>query len=208
MHPTQRRFLPSGCSTYRKVRLRAPRVENPTGHGTSAPLRRTPVKSAGWCDGIPRTGERERIIPLGCRMVDASGTLTTAPRSGVPPSGLLRGAGYRISRSTIVGDLVRRRVLEMLYRTPTGSAPGRWHVEARKESRTRIGQAHTPPSPHAPGGRGSSDQRQVTIDGRMGAGYSRRFSRMYVNLPLLTRPKPSSNSLISRDTVSRLVPME
>jgi hypothetical protein len=47
MHRTQRCFLASGCSTYRKYALRAPQVENPTGHGTSPPSRRNPVKYEG-----------------------------------------------------------------------------------------------------------------------------------------------------------------
>jgi hypothetical protein len=48
MHRTQRCFLASGCSTYCQVRLRAPRVENPTGHGTSPPSPRKLVRNAGW----------------------------------------------------------------------------------------------------------------------------------------------------------------
>ncbi len=37
MHRTRRCFLASGCSTYCRVRVRAPRVANPTGHGASPP---------------------------------------------------------------------------------------------------------------------------------------------------------------------------
>ncbi len=37
MHRTQLRFLPSGCSTDGRVRLRVAQVENTTGHGTSPP---------------------------------------------------------------------------------------------------------------------------------------------------------------------------
>ena len=48
MRHTQRRFLASVCSTYRRVRLRAPRVENTTVHGASPPSRRNPVRYAGW----------------------------------------------------------------------------------------------------------------------------------------------------------------
>jgi len=33
--------------TYRKYALRAPQIENPTGHGTSPPSRRNPVRYAG-----------------------------------------------------------------------------------------------------------------------------------------------------------------
>jgi short-subunit dehydrogenase len=51
MHRTQRCFLASGCSTYRKYALRAPRVENSTGHGTSPPSRRNPVRYAGYDHG-------------------------------------------------------------------------------------------------------------------------------------------------------------
>jgi len=43
MHRSQRRFLASECSTYCRVRLRTPRVENATGHSTSPTSRRTPV---------------------------------------------------------------------------------------------------------------------------------------------------------------------
>jgi hypothetical protein len=35
MYRTQRYLLASGCSTYRQVRLHAPRVANPTIHSTS-----------------------------------------------------------------------------------------------------------------------------------------------------------------------------
>jgi hypothetical protein len=47
MNRTQRCLLASGCSTYRQVRLRAPRVANPTGHSTSPPSRRTLMNSPG-----------------------------------------------------------------------------------------------------------------------------------------------------------------
>jgi len=47
MHHAQRCFLASGCSTYLRVRLRAPRIENPTGHGTSPPSPCNPVRYAG-----------------------------------------------------------------------------------------------------------------------------------------------------------------
>jgi len=47
MNCTQRRFLASGCSTYGRVRIRAPRVENPTGYSPSPPSLRNPVKYAG-----------------------------------------------------------------------------------------------------------------------------------------------------------------
>ena len=47
MHRTQRSFLASGCSTYCQVRLRAPRVENTAGHGTSLPSRRKLMRNAG-----------------------------------------------------------------------------------------------------------------------------------------------------------------
>jgi len=47
MHHTQRCFLASGRSTYRKYALRAPQVENPTGRSTSPPSRRNPVRYAG-----------------------------------------------------------------------------------------------------------------------------------------------------------------
>ena len=51
MHGTQRRFLASECSTYLGVRLRAPRVENATGHRASPSSRRNPARSAGI--GVP-----------------------------------------------------------------------------------------------------------------------------------------------------------
>jgi hypothetical protein len=47
MHRTQRCFLASGCSTYIEYALRAPRVENSTGRGTSPPSQRNPVRYAG-----------------------------------------------------------------------------------------------------------------------------------------------------------------
>jgi len=47
MHRTQQCFLTSGCSTYIEYALRAPQVENPTGHGTSPSSRRNPVRYAG-----------------------------------------------------------------------------------------------------------------------------------------------------------------
>ncbi len=47
MYRTQRCFLTSGCSTYCQVRLRAPRVEIPTAHGTSPPSLRNPVRYPG-----------------------------------------------------------------------------------------------------------------------------------------------------------------
>jgi len=53
MHHTQRCFLASGCSTYRKYALRAPRVENPTGRGTSPPSQRQPDSGSG---SRPRPG--------------------------------------------------------------------------------------------------------------------------------------------------------
>jgi hypothetical protein len=48
MHRPQRRLLSAGCSTDCRVRLRAPRVENTTGDGTSRPSRRNVVRHAGW----------------------------------------------------------------------------------------------------------------------------------------------------------------
>ena len=47
MHRTQRCFLASGCSTYCQVRLRAPQVDNPAGHGTSPTSQQKLVRSAG-----------------------------------------------------------------------------------------------------------------------------------------------------------------
>ena len=47
MYRTQRCFLASGCSTYCRVRLGAPRVEIPTAHGTSQPSLRNPVRYPG-----------------------------------------------------------------------------------------------------------------------------------------------------------------
>jgi len=52
MHRTQRCFLASGCSTYCTYALRAPQVENPTGHGTSPPSRRNRVRYAGQLLGL------------------------------------------------------------------------------------------------------------------------------------------------------------
>jgi hypothetical protein len=45
--PTQRRFSASGCSAYRQVRLRAPRVGSTAEHYTSPPSRQNPVRHAG-----------------------------------------------------------------------------------------------------------------------------------------------------------------
>jgi hypothetical protein len=41
-------LLISVCSTYLWVRLRAPRIANPTGHQTSPPSPRKPARSGGW----------------------------------------------------------------------------------------------------------------------------------------------------------------
>jgi len=47
MYCTQRGFLSSVCSTYCQVRLRALRIKNPSGHGTSPASRRKLVRYAG-----------------------------------------------------------------------------------------------------------------------------------------------------------------
>jgi len=47
MHRTQRCLLTSGCSTYFEYALRAPQVENPTGHDTSPPSQRDLMNNAG-----------------------------------------------------------------------------------------------------------------------------------------------------------------
>ena len=46
MRRAQHRFLTSGCSTYLLVRLRAPRIENVTAHGTSPASLQNPVRCA------------------------------------------------------------------------------------------------------------------------------------------------------------------
>jgi len=69
MPHTQRCFLASGCSTYRTYALRAPRIENPTVHGTSPPSRRRLVRYAGWLlDRNESTGWRRGYQVAGRKM--------------------------------------------------------------------------------------------------------------------------------------------
>ena len=56
MHRTQRCFLASGCSTYRKYAHRAPQVENAASHDISPASRRDVVRYAG----------KPSIYPVNC----------------------------------------------------------------------------------------------------------------------------------------------
>ena len=66
MHRTQRSFLASGCSTYCQVRLRAPRVENTAGHGTSLPSRRKLIRNAGFPPSLQseKRSQRPKLVAI------------------------------------------------------------------------------------------------------------------------------------------------
>ena len=77
MYRTQRCFLASGCSTYRKYALRAPRVENPTGHGASPPSRRNPVRNAGKARRVLKA-----LLSIGWTVKRQSGSHRVLERDG------------------------------------------------------------------------------------------------------------------------------
>jgi len=66
MHRTQRSFLASGCSTYCQVRLRAPRVVNAAGHGTSLPPRRKLMRNAGCPSSLQseKRTQRPKLVAI------------------------------------------------------------------------------------------------------------------------------------------------
>jgi hypothetical protein len=66
MHRTQRSFLASRCSTYCQVRLRAPRVVNAAGHGTSLPSRRKLMRNAGYPSSLQseKRTQRPKLVAI------------------------------------------------------------------------------------------------------------------------------------------------